>query len=76
MSGTSNDDPVHPDRASLLVLDPFAKVIVERTVLGPVVAVEGSRIELTDSAVDAGDVEAVVVCGRPEGSRTVIGQGT
>jgi hypothetical protein len=56
--------PKQADRASLLVLDPFVRVVVDRCVLGPVVAVEGSRVELTDSVVDASDPEAVAVCGR------------
>jgi hypothetical protein len=80
------DLPVHPDRASLLVLDPFARVELERCILGPVVAVEGSRVALTDCAVDAGGAAAVAVCGRPAvpgGLRgvaadadTVVGDGT
>ena len=80
---TAEDRPVHPDRASLLVLDPFATVVVERCILGPIVAVEGSHVELTDSAIDAGAAGAVAVCGRPPGARTVasasdtvIGDGT
>ncbi len=80
---TADDQPVHADRASLLVLDPFAKVIIERCILGPVVAVEGASVQLTDSAVEAGDAEAVAICGRPVGARTVtsdadtvIGDGT
>jgi hypothetical protein len=86
LSRTPDDRPVHPDRASLLVLDPFAAVVLERCILGPVVAVEGSRVELTDSAVDAGGPGAVAVCGRaavPGGLRivasdadTVVGDGT
>jgi hypothetical protein len=56
--------PKQPDRASLLVLDPFAEVVIERCVLGPIVAVEGSRLTLHDSAVDASAPEAVAFCGR------------
>ncbi len=74
LARTTDDRPGHADRASLLVLDPFAKVVVERSILGPVVAVEGSNVELTDSAIDAGEIEAVAVCGRPPGSRTVTSQ--
>lgn len=86
LSRTPDDRPVHPDRASLLVLDPFATVVMERCILGPVVAVEGSRVSLTDCAVDAGAPGAVAVCGRaavPGGDRavvsdadTVVGDGT
>ncbi len=71
---TPTGEPAQPTRASLLVLDPFVRVVVERCVLGPVVAVEGSRIEVTDSAVDASTREAVAICGRTEvvnGKRTV-----
>jgi hypothetical protein len=71
---TPDGAPAQPGRASLLVLDPFARVVIERCVLGPVVAVEGSRVQITDSAVDAGAREAVAVCGRAAvigGKRTV-----
>ncbi len=61
---TTDGQPRHPDRASLLVLDPFAHVVVERCVLGPVVAVEGARVTVVDSAIDAGERTAVAVCGR------------
>ena len=73
---TPAGQPAQPARASLLVLDPFARVVIERCVLGPVVAVEGSRVELTDSAVDASAREAVAITGRPRvpgGLRTVAG---
>ncbi len=78
---TSDGQPVHPDRASLLVLDPFASVVVERSVLGPVVAVEGSRVQLTDCAVDAGNPGAVAICGSAIGTvtsdaDTEVGDGT
>ena len=62
---TPDGDAEHPDRASLIVLDPFAEVEIERCVLGPVVAVEGSTVKVTDSAIDADDPEAVAFCGRP-----------
>ena len=42
--------------------------------MGPIVAVEGSRVEVRDSAVDASDRAAVAVCGRAPvagGLRTV-----
>jgi len=75
-SRTTSGQPVQPARASLLVLDPFARVVIERCVLGPVVAVEGSRVEITDSAVDASAREAVAITGRPRvsgGLRSVAG---
>lgn len=71
---TTDGRPLRPERASLIVLDPFVRVIAERCILGPVVAVEGSRIELTDCAVDASTPTAVAICGRPVvpgGQRTV-----
>jgi hypothetical protein len=71
---TTTGQPAQPTRASLLVLDPFVRVVVERCVLGPVVAAEGSRIKGTDSVVDASTREAVAICGRAEvvnGKRTV-----
>lgn len=61
---TSDGRPTHPERASLLVLDPFVTVVLERCVVGPVVAVEGSRVEVRDSVVDASSPGAVAVCGR------------
>jgi hypothetical protein len=74
---TGEGQPTQPGRASLLVLDPFARVVLERSVVGPVVAVEGSRVEVNDSIVDASDRDAVALCGRtaPSGGglRTVSG---
>ena len=73
-SRTPDGQAAQPGRASLIVLDPFARVVLDRCVLGPVVAVEGSRVEVTDSAVDASAREAVAICGRPAvsgGKRTV-----
>jgi hypothetical protein len=61
---TAAGEPTQPGRASLLVLDPFARVIVDRCVLGPIVAVEGSRVEAADSIVDASRREAVALGGR------------
>ncbi|MFD8889487.1 hypothetical protein [Streptomyces sp. NPDC059566] len=74
-SRTANGQPAHPERASLLVLDPFATVRLTRCVIGPIVAVEGADITLTDCVVDAGAPTAVAHCGRPApsggGLRTV-----
>lgn len=71
---TTAGQATQPGRASLIVLDPFAQVVVERSVLGPIVAVEGAQVRLTDSAVDAGQRGRVAICGRPPvtgGLRTV-----
>ena len=62
---TEAGEPTRPERASLFVLHPFAEVLVERCVLGPIVAVEGAKVHVVDSAIDAGDRTAVAVCGRP-----------
>jgi hypothetical protein len=61
---TPDGRPTQPLRASVIVLDSFARVVLERCVVGPVIAVEGSRVEITDSIVDASAREAVAVCGR------------
>ena len=73
---TPEGEPNHPERASLVVLDPWATVQIEHSIVGPVVAVAGSRVEVRDSAVDASDRAAVAVCGRAPvsgGLRTVTG---
>lgn len=77
-SRTGDGDPAQPGRASVLLLDPFATLRVESSVIGPVVAVEGSRVESHDSAVDATTPTGVAICGRPPvagGLRTVGGLG-
>lgn len=61
---TADGRPKQADRASLIVLDPFAVVVIERCVLGPIVAVEGSQLTVRDSAVDASTPDAVGYCGR------------
>jgi hypothetical protein len=69
---TTDGQPKQPTQASVIVLDPFARVVVERCLLGPVVAVKGSRVEITDSVVDASTREAVAVCGRAEPGGAVL----
>ena len=64
-SRTANGDPAQPTRASLFVLDPFAVVQLERCIVGPVIAVDGATVTMTDCIVDAGDAAAVAYCGRP-----------
>jgi len=71
---TTDGQAVQPQRASLLVLDPFARVVLDGCVTGPIVAVAGARVEITDSVVDASSREAIAICGRapvPAGLRTV-----
>ncbi|MGR0319592.1 hypothetical protein [Agromyces sp. ZXT2-3] len=71
---TTDGRPAEPTRASLVVLDPRAVVRIERSVVGPVVAVEGSIVEVVDSIVDASTRTAVAIAGRGGPSpRTVTG---
>lgn len=76
-SRTPDGDPKNPERASLIVLDPFTEVRIERCVLGAVVVVEGARVSVHDSVIDASSPGAVAFCGRPKpsggGLRTVAG---
>ena len=60
--------PVHPGRASLIVLDPFARVRIEASVVGSIIAVEGARIVVVDSVIDGSDRTAVAITGRAEGA--------
>lgn len=75
--GQSRDtagNPVHPNRASLIVLHPFAEVTLERCVVGPIVAVEGARVVLRDCVLDGMATDSIAFCGRvkpPNGLRTV-----
>lgn len=84
---TVQGTPGRPERASLLVLDPFATVRLERCVTGPVVAVEGADVTLTDCVLDASAPTAVAYCGRaapsgggkrtvPDGAAQEVGDGT
>ncbi|WP_243073656.1 hypothetical protein [Microbacterium sp. SS28] len=61
-----------PTRASLIVLDPFACVRIERSVVGAIVAVEGVTVEVTDSIIDGSARTGVALTGRDGASpRTV-----
>jgi hypothetical protein len=69
---TTAGEPVSPTRASLIVLDPFAIVRIERSVVGSIVAVEGTTLEIVDSVVDASSRSGVAITGRDGASpRTV-----
>jgi hypothetical protein len=69
---TTAGEPSSPTRASLLVLDPFACVRIERSVVGPIVAVEGATVEIVDSIVDGSSRSGVAITGRDGASpRTV-----
>jgi hypothetical protein len=52
------------DTASLIVLDPFARVTLDHCVTGAIVAVEGAEVTAGDSVLDAGAAGAIAVCGR------------
>jgi hypothetical protein len=69
---TTDGLPVHLDWASLIILDPDAVVRIERSVVGPIVAVEGVQLEIVDSVVDASAPTSVAICGRARtgGDRT------
>ncbi len=60
--------PTSPERASLIVLDPFATVVLDGCVTGPVVAVEGCQVHVHSCVVDAGSPTAVALAGRDPGS--------
>ncbi|BBX69961.1 hypothetical protein [Mycolicibacterium psychrotolerans] len=73
---TADGEPKRPERASLVLLDPWATVQIEQSIVGPIVAVAGSRVVVRDSAIDSSDQAAVAVCGRAPvagGLRTVTG---
>lgn len=61
---TTDGQASSPTRASLIVLDPFACVRIERSVVGPIVAVEGASVEIVDSVVDASSRAGVAITGR------------
>ncbi len=61
---TADGQPKSPERASLIVLDPFAVVRLDKCILGPIVAVAGASVTATDCAIDASEPDAVAFCGR------------
>ena len=83
---TTDGRPVHPERASLLVLHPFTTVVLESCVTGPVVAVDGATVTMTNTIVDASEPGAVAYCGRtkpggglrtaPDAASQDVGDGT
>lgn len=63
----SNGALIHPGFASLLILHPFARVVIERCILGPIVAVEGATVDIRDSIIDsAADSNVAYVGRRPQ----------
>jgi hypothetical protein len=74
LTRTATGQPGSPERASLIVLDPFATVVLDGCVTGAVVAVEGSEVTVHASVVDAGNPAAVALAGRdPSGGLREIG---
>jgi hypothetical protein len=72
----TDGQPLWPDRASLIVLDPFAEVRLENCVVGAIVAVDGASVTARDCVIDAGGSDAVAFCGRASSGgalRTVSG---
>ena len=66
--GITRDSDGHPHsvgRASLIVLHPFAEVVLDHCIVGPIVAVEGVRVRVNDSIIDASAEDQVAYCGRP-----------
>ncbi len=61
---TATGGPGSPGVASLIVLHPFATVILEHCVTGPIVAVDGATVTASDCVVDACAHDAVAFCGR------------
>jgi hypothetical protein len=57
LTRTTANEPGTPGAASLIIEHPFATVELERCVLGPVTAVEGAVVKLTDCVIDAGSAE-------------------
>ncbi|MHA0287601.1 hypothetical protein ACXYX3_14255 [Mycobacterium sp. C3-094] len=58
LSRTSKNEAVQPDSPSIVVSDVFADVQINRCVLGPIVAVPGASVTVTDSVIDASGAEA------------------
>jgi hypothetical protein len=65
MGRNSDNTPTNPGAAALFVLHPFASVTLQRCIVGPIVAVQGAKITLTDCIVDAGATDAIAYTGRP-----------
>lgn len=53
-----------PGAASLIVLDPFATVVVDASITGPIVMVDGATLVVNGSIIDAGDPTGVAIAGR------------
>jgi hypothetical protein len=63
LSLETDGSPASAGMPSLVVEHPFAKVTLERCILGPLRAVEDAEIEMQDCIVDAGAPDAIALCG-------------
>ena len=59
LNRAAGNEPASPGAASLIVSHPFAQVVIERCVLGPVAAVAGATVTARDSVLDATDAGGV-----------------
>ena len=63
---TADNKPVEPNAASLIVSHPFAQVMIERCILGPIVALDGATVSIRDSVVEASSVDGVAYSGKED----------
>jgi hypothetical protein len=63
---TPDGGPATLGRAGLIVLHPFASIELDHCILGPVVAVEDSKVTASDCVIDASANDEIAFCGRPE----------
>jgi len=61
---TPDAGPGSVGRASLIVLHPFANVVLDHCIVGPIVAVEDTVVTAVDSVIDATAEDEVAFCGR------------
>jgi hypothetical protein len=64
LARTADGAPASLGSASLVVLHPFASVRVDHSIVGPIVAVDGTEIAVADSVIDASGEEEIAFCGR------------
>ncbi len=65
LARTSGNVAAQPDAPSVVVTDPFADVLINRCVLGPIVAVPGATVTVSDSVIDASGAAAGAYYGAP-----------
>ncbi|MEO5577194.1 MAG: hypothetical protein ABIR67_15185 [Gaiellaceae bacterium] len=64
LTRTAAGEPASIGSASLIVLHPFASVLLDHCIVGPIVAVEGTEVRANDSVLDACVVDEIALCGR------------